>query len=138
LKLLIKNLRQPDFAPFGEILEFSLAEAGFQVKVSEQSSSGWRIALLRTENKSIRDIKCHPDSRESFEPIQGIAVLVVASHDSPNELEAFLLDKPVCLKKGIWHNSLALSEFATIKITENAEVGSQPYNLNCELSVVLA
>ena len=32
LKLSIKNLSQLDFAPFGDVLEFSLAEAGFQVK----------------------------------------------------------------------------------------------------------
>lgn len=38
--LFIKNLRKPDFAPFGEVLEFSQPEAGFQVKVSEQSPTG--------------------------------------------------------------------------------------------------
>ena len=136
--ILIKNLKQLDFAPFGEVLEYADTGAGFQVKIIEQDASGWRIALLRTENKSIREIKCHVNSRESFEPVQGIAVLVVARHECPEDLEAFLLDRPVCLQKGIWHNTLALSDYALIKITENAEVGSQSHELDCDLGVGLA
>jgi ureidoglycolate hydrolase len=133
----VKNLSPSDFASFGEVLEFAGAGSGFQVKVTELSPTGWRIALLRKENKSIGAIQCHPDSRESFEPVRGVAVLIVARPDRPEEMEAFLLDKPVCLNKGVWHNTLALSEFALIKITENAAVSSLSHDLESELKVAL-
>ena len=38
-----------------------------------------------------------------------------------------MLDKPVVLKKGIWHQTLALTSEAQVKITENLEVESVFY-----------
>ena len=43
----------------------------------------------------------------------------------PHEIHAFLLDTPVCLYKGVWHEVIALSQEALYKITENREVSSQ-------------
>jgi hypothetical protein len=38
------------------------------------------------------------------------------------KIEAFYLDKPIILHKGIWHNVLTSTKEAHIKITENNEV----------------
>ena len=78
-----------------------------------------------------------PASRESFEPLHGLTVLVVATHENPEEYEAFILDKPVCLKKGIWHQVLALTEEAQVKIVENLEVQSEFYDLEKAIHVLV-
>jgi hypothetical protein len=39
------------------------------------------------------------------------------------------VDKPIVLKKGIWHDVAALSNIAEIKIFENREVNSKYYYL---------
>ena len=77
----------------------------------------------------------HPFSKESFEPLKGITVLLVAEHETPEEYQAFVLDKPVCLKKGIWHQVLALTPEAQVKITENLEVASEFYEYEKAKSV---
>lgn len=74
-------------------------------------------------------------SLESFEPLQGITVLIVAAHDTPEEYEAFILDKPVCLYKGIWHQVLSLTDEAQVKIAENLEVVSEFFDLQKEILV---
>ena len=43
--------------------------------------------------------------------------------------EIFLLDKPVCLHRNIWHATLALSMDAEVKIAENLKVGAEEYQL---------
>jgi hypothetical protein len=53
----------------------------------------------------------------------------LAEHESPENIRAFLLDKPVCLFEGVWHDVLALSSAAKVKITENLEVRSEYHNL---------
>ena len=47
----------------------------------------------------------------------------------PEEFQAFLLDKPVCLNKGVWHQVLTPAGKASIKITENLEVESEYWEL---------
>jgi ureidoglycolate hydrolase len=79
----------------------------------------------------------HPNTRESFEPLAGIAAIVVAEYGRPGEPAAFLLDRPVCLHKGVWHATAALSESALIKITENHIVQSESYTLPLPLSIGL-
>ena len=44
-------------------------------------------------------------------------------------IEAFLLDRPVCLNEGVWHDVFALSDTAVVKIAENLDVGSEFYDL---------
>lgn len=80
-------------------------------------------------------MECHPTSLESFEPLSGLTVLVVAEHDKPDEYEAFILDKPVCLYKGVWHQVLALTDEAQVKIAENLDVSSKFYDLEKPISV---
>lgn len=110
------------FAPFGKILEFTPdMEEKFHIIMSEEKEP-WRIAVFRYDNRNIHTIERHPTTMESFEPLSGITVLLVAEYETPDEPVAFLLDKPVCLYKGIWHQVLSLTESAQVKITENLEV----------------
>lgn len=99
------------------------------------NSNSWRIAVFRYTNKSIKIIENHPISKESFEPLKGVTVLLVAEHDCPENYRAFILGKPVCLKKEIWHQVLALTSEAEVKITENLNVESVFYEYDVEKTV---
>lgn len=37
----------------------------------------------------------HPYSKESFGPLNGITILIVAEHDGPENYYGFIQDKPV-------------------------------------------
>ena len=64
-----------------------------------------------------------------------MTVLLVAEHETPEKYKAFVLDKPVCLKKGVWHQVLSLTPSAEVKITENKDVYSEFYDLPEEIQV---
>ena len=133
----LQSVQREKFLPYGEVLEFPAGiEKTFCIITTEEKEP-WRLAVFRYTNKEIQRMECHPTSRESFEPLHGLTVLVVATHENPEEYEAFILDKPVCLKKGIWHQVLALTEEAQVKIVENLEVQSEFYDLEKEIRVLV-
>lgn len=133
----LQYVQRETFLPYGEVLEFPAGiEETFCIITTEEKEP-WRLAVFRYTNKEIQRMECHPTSRESFEPLHGLTVLVVATHENPEEYEAFILDKPVCLKKGIWHQVLALTEEAQVKIVENLEVQSKFYDLEKAIHVLV-
>ena len=133
----LQSVQRETFLPYGEVLEFPAGiEETFCIITTEEKEP-WRLAVFRYTNKEIQRMECHPTSRESFEPLHGLTVLVVATHENPEEYEAFILDKPVCLKKGIWHQVLALTEEAQVKIVENLEVKSEFYDLEKAIHVLV-
>ena len=133
----LQYVQRETFLPYGEVLEFPAGiEETFCIITTEEKEP-WRLAVFRYTNKEIQRMECHPTSRESFEPLHGLTVLVVATHENPEEYEAFILDNPVCLKKGIWHQVLALTEEAQVKIVENLEVQSEFYDLEKAIHVLV-
>jgi ureidoglycolate hydrolase len=134
----LQSLSVGAFAPYGDIIAHNgVLETAFQVVIDEPEPTGWRIAVNKVTARTVASFGCHPNTRESFEPLSGVAVIVVAAHDRPDNSEAFLLDCPVCLYKGVWHATLAVSEFALIKITENHSVQSESFTLPQPLVVGL-
>lgn len=132
---ILKSIHKENFAKFGKVLEFSASYTEpFEIVITEEKEP-WRLAVFRYTNKTIKRMECHPTSLESFEPLSGMTVLVVAEHDKPEAYEAFILDKPVCLYKGIWHQVLALTDEAQVKIAENLEVNSEFYDFEKALEV---
>lgn len=123
------------FKKYGKVLEFSDdCREPFEIVITEEKEP-WRLAVFRYTNKTVKRMECHPTSLESFEPLKGLTVLIVAEHDHPEDYEAFILDKPVCLYKGIWHQVLALTDEGQVKIAENLDVNSEFYDLENEVSV---
>jgi len=133
----IQHLTREAFAPFGTILGHYQEQDGYEI-VATVESTGWLWALKTFDNRNIDRIDCHPDTRESFEPVWGTSVLVVAPPDSPADIQAFLLDQPVLLHQHVWHGLIALSAEARVKITENRQVTGIPHPLGFELRPVLA
>jgi len=139
MKCTIKPLARQAFAPYGWVLEPDGRQPdGFQVLVEEKERTGWRLAVNRLAARSVSRLSRHPNTLESFAVMSGAVVLVVAPPDRADAYEAFLLDKAVCIRRNVWHGSLALSASALILISENLEVASEDYSLREELTAALA
>lgn len=126
----ILYITRDNFKSYGWVLDFSenAQEERFEVIVSEDVNP-WRIAMFRVKIRECNRLEAHPDSMESFEPVSGCGLLIVAMPETPKEYQVFLLDRPICLKKGIWHEVITISKEALFKITENKEVSSKFYML---------
>ncbi len=120
----IQNLNNKNFKKYGIIIGIKDKNKIFDVICKEKEKVGWRIGYLIFKPQKVKVLEAHPYSMETFEPVKGTSIIIVAEKEKPHILKAFLLDKPVCLYKGIWHAIIALSDTIEIKITENAEVKS--------------
>lgn len=130
----IENITIDNFKPFGTVLEFSEGSRDNFCIIDTEEKEPWRLAVFRFNNRQVKTLEKHVTSKETFEPLKGMAILIVAKEESPEDLRAFILEKPVCLKKGIWHQVISLTESAEVKITENLYVGSEFYDLNKSIS----
>ena len=134
----IEIITAESFKPYGDVIAHDSRNAnGFQVVLDEPREVGWRIAVSRIAAKSVDRIARHPNSRESFEPMEGVTLMCLAAPDRPADCRIFLLDKPVCLFKNVWHATLCLSETSLVKITENSVVDSEYFNLPAPLRVAV-
>lgn len=123
----LKYLTKENFQKYGYIIDFrSENSSGWEILFKEKSE-GYRIAIFEIDRKQTKRIERHPDSMETFEPISGISLILLSDGD-PENFEVFLLDKPICLKKGIWHDVISISEKSKFKIVENDEVICEYYD----------
>lgn len=126
-KLKVKRISSANFRRFGWIVAYPGRVAASPSKnlfkvIVRQSQPGWRIAYLVVRDRAISRLEQHPGSCESFEPVKGKGWLYVAEKNDPGSITCFLLDKPVVLKKGVWHGIVTLSREFDVKITENSKV----------------
>lgn len=134
----IEIITRENFHPFGNVIEFPEDDqTNFYIAASD-SEKPWRLAVFRFWNHEIKRIECHPTSMESFEPLSGTTLLLTALHETPEEYHVFLLNKPVILNKGVWHQTLTLTDVSEVKITENLDVYSDFYDLPYEVRTGLS
>lgn len=134
----IQNINHDTFKPYGYLIDYDSRKPGtFQVVLNETEKVGWRIAVSKVMKNKVQMLGKHPNSMESFEPISGTTILLVAQPETPENFEAFLLECPVCLYPNIWHATLSLSEYSLIKITENVEVTTEKYYFEKEYQVLI-
>jgi len=105
----------------------------FRIVLTEPSRQGWRIAYLIVRDKTIRRMEQHPDSFESFEPIRGRSLIFVAKTPRLSAIRCFYLDQPLIVNKGIWHGVVTLDKESEMKLTENAKVRCEYWNLERRL-----
>ena len=142
----LRVLTSDAFAAYGAVLDLEAPDPGraaagqteFRVITRSSDPTGWRLAVLRIRNHEADRLEAHPTTQESFEPMWGVTVICVAEPDSPERIEAFVLDRPVCLHAGVWHAVTALTAESQIKIAENLEVTSRHHPLAKPLRAVLA
>jgi len=108
----------------------------FSILLSQPAAKGWRAAHLLLRDKTVDYLERHIDSFESFEPLKGKALLYVARTRDPEKIRCFYLDKPVILKKGIWHGVVTLGKEAEFKIFENAQVKCRYWQLGFSLKAI--
>jgi len=128
LKITKRNIK-----PYGYIIDSACVKDDgrgnrFGVLLNERSS-GWRIGYLIVRDKTIRRLEYH-DTLETFEPVKGRMAISLATNDSPEKFKLFLLDKPIVLKKGIWHEVASISGRGEIKIVENIDVDGEYHYLD--------
>jgi ureidoglycolate hydrolase len=130
----LQTLSPETFAPYGRILQFTEQMSdGWEILITSESP-GWRIALLEFDRRSTQTLEHHPHSKESFEPLSGTSLLIVAPYESPDQYEIFLLDQPICLNEKVWHQVISLSDQTKVKITENLEVDCVYHQLATEIT----
>ena len=123
----LETLSVEGFAPFGTIIEHSFENPSgrdYQIVVSAPGQ-GWVIGILELSKNVAPYLERHLYSQESHEPLSGTSILIVSEPETPDDLRVFLLDKPVCLKEGVWHQAMAISDKAVIKVVENIDVSSE-------------
>ncbi|MFH0877939.1 MAG: ureidoglycolate lyase [Candidatus Omnitrophota bacterium] len=133
----VRPITRSSFKPYGWLIDFPRKTAPksknlFRIVV-RQPKNGWRIAYLVVRDKVIRRLEQHPKSLESFEPVSGRALLYVSKKKQSSGIRCFLLDKPVVLKKGIWHGIMTLGKETDVKITENVKVRCVTWPLGFDL-----
>jgi len=133
------NLTHEAFSRYGRVLEPTTEEAKNAFVILEKVvSNGWQMAHSKVTQKYCDGLRCHPNTKETFEPLQGIVALVVSPPNNPDEVEVFLLDKPVIIHEGVWHSNIALSEKAYLRINENLNVVSESHKLPFIIKAELA
>jgi ureidoglycolate hydrolase len=127
----LQTISPDSFSSFGTVVDWTpdLEESGglFHILVRSEAPTGWRLAMLKVRNRATQEMENHPKSEELFAPVEGRSVLLVSEAGAFDEdgVHAFLLDRPVSVGPGVWHGVITLSQYATILIAENLEVGSE-------------
>jgi ureidoglycolate hydrolase len=93
--------------------------------------------MLRVKNKDFTALENHPSSLETFEPVEGMCLLMLSLGTEKSDYEAFLLDRPVCLNRGVWHGIATLTYVSEVKITENLEVDTEHFDLSQPMQVII-
>jgi ureidoglycolate hydrolase len=138
-KLRCERITATTFRPFGMVIEYPGREKASRSRnlwrvIVRQPRCGWRIAYLVVRDRTVCRLEQHPGCLESFEPVAGQGVLFVAQRKDASDIRAFVLDRPVILKKGLWHAVVARTRDFDIKITENSTVKCVYWPLSFSLS----
>ena len=136
---MIKSISPQTFRQYGWIIDRPRKGSKgkkknlFRIVLKEPQNLGWRIAYLVLRDKTITCLEQHAETFESLEPVKGKCLLYLANCKDPDKVDCFYLDKPIILKKGVWHGVVSLDGEAEIKITENAKVKSRYWPLGFKL-----
>lgn len=114
------------FAPYGWVLRRDPTGEPFQVAHTQPDARGWRVALLEVAAGPLRRVHRHPDTDECFAPLLGTPCIAVAEPDDPSAIRVFRLDEPVCVRRNVWHEMVAVAP-ARVFIAENAEVTGEEW-----------
>lgn len=140
----IQNITRETFAPYGTVIDYNedLEAAGvrFEVLLDSTAPTGWRMATLKVRDHQATHMEHHDTTEELFAPVKGVCVMLVHGPGELNEdkVAAFLLDRPVSVGPGVWHEVFTLSEWATILIAENSKFtgGREPLSHPCTATLV--
>ena len=132
----IKTLDAQSFAKYGLVIERRDSSpippegtSQFDLLASVESS-GWRVGYITCRARTFRQMEYHHATQHTFEPTRGVAALVVAQKDEPENFEVFLLDRPVIIRQEVWHAVVAISDLAEIKFMGDLSSSAQNYTFD--------
>jgi ureidoglycolate hydrolase len=127
-----QKLTDEAFEPFGQVL--APRQDRFQLVLTRPEAAGWQIGLLRTVDRATAMMHRHLDTDECFAPVEGDNVLLVAPAERPDEIQAFALRCPVCVRAGTWHTILTDAPGGLVFIAEGYEPTSEDRALGQRIS----
>lgn len=107
------------FSPYGVVLR---SGADDNVQLFTTSAPGWKLAELPVTDRRIASMSFHDNTAEAFIPLEGTALLTVASKEDLSDCKTFLVDRPLLIYPRIWHGLTAPGGDARLLLVENSEV----------------
>ncbi|MBP3651718.1 MAG: AraC family transcriptional regulator [Clostridia bacterium] len=130
---MIRNLNRLSFSTYGRVLGERLAAHGFP------TGDKWITRQQSIVGKTDAFYQCaNADVYMDYE--SGMAVLLVSRSADSGDIEAFYLDKPVCVSRGIYYCVIPFDESCEIHLCmhRDAQVVSVPRQGNGSMSVLSA
>lgn len=131
----IENLDLEVFLRFGELIEVRRPDPGRAARGEDEyrtmarvPSNGWKIALHCVRTRWT-DCLYSFDGKRLLAPQQGVSLLSVAPPDRVQNIQIFLLDRPVILNTHVPHCILTLSGESWVQVCEDFESRSETHRL---------
>ncbi len=106
---MIKNLNRLSFTRYGQVLESKLPDRGFPVDPE------WSVEMRTVHNRT-GHYTCFQDSEIYLDFEKGMAVLEVALDECIKNVDYFYLDKPICVKRGVYFTITPFKDHCTVRI----------------------
>jgi len=84
----IQTLSKKAFKKFGAIIEQPDKKKIFSVLTGDKEARGWRIGYLVYFPEPVKSLEKHPESMETFEPVSGTSIMLLAGKKTPHKVEA--------------------------------------------------
>lgn len=127
---MIENLNKLSFAQFGEILDDRLLNRGFPY------GQDW-VDEVRTVHDRSKHYTCFVDSEAYMDFVEGMAILKIVYGDGLNKRKYFYLDKPICLKQGVYFAITPFDQSCTVKIAHRKDATSKCVDVTDDKNLIL-
>lgn len=131
----LEPLDLENFLRFGEIVELRRPDPGRAARGEDEyrslarvPSNGWKIGLACVRARWTDCLYAY-NSRRLLTPQGGILLLCAAPPDKPQNVQIFVLDRPVALNAGIPHFVLTLTAESWLQVCEDFEAQSEQVRL---------
>ncbi len=131
----IEFVDRENFLRYGETVEVARPDPGRAQRGEDEyrtlarvNSNGWKIAMHCVRARWTDSLYAY-DGRRLLTPQGGALLLCVAPPDRPQNVQVFVLDRPIALNAGIPHALLTLSAECWVQVCEDFETRSQPHKL---------
>lgn len=109
-----------EFSAYGRVLRSS-TDVNTELYRSEEPT-GWKLAELPVTDRTIVSMSLHDNTPEAFIPLEGTAVLKVATKSDFSDCKTFLIDRPLVINASVWHGLASPGADARLLLVESKDV----------------